>query len=902
MEHTYVLPNRKAFAESIVRIFLKYKNKVIDPLDLADSEEDLCKRQGDMSRNSRELLEHQKIVKEYLLTETPYRGLLLYHGLGSGKTCSSIAVAESLLSTRHVYVLLPKALKENYIKEIRKCGDPVYKFEQYWEGKPVRSAEDRELGKSMGISEEFLDKNGKFYITVPNKTPNYTTLDKATQVKIAQQLDDVLNQRFTFIHYNGLDKRNVDRILPPENPHMFDNTTVIIDEVHNLISAVVNDREIKRKLYDMIYNAKNCKVVLLSGTPIINRANEIAYLMNLIRGPIERITIPTKQAISWDEGLMTAFFRRILDIDTIEYNSVKRLIMLTRNPPNFESVYNEKGERIAVKYNKDFPQEPDIKAWVQSWKIKFESQFGGTEFEGPEKFIVEKLQCLPTDYKEFAGLFIDGLNVKNAMLFQRRIQGLVSYFKTADERLLPKEIEADSRLVKVPMSESQFIEYLGARFEEIKEESRKSLKKGDLDADMKTYRIKSRLICNYALPPEVKVEIPEGYSDEPVELKNTEILEKMKKTPEKYFSDKALKQYSPKFLQMLKDVKESVGEFGKLNNLFIYSNFLELQGLGILSAILEQNGFQEYKIVKQDGQWVEDPSLKPGVRSFVFYDGTNEDTRDLFRQIFNGPDVNGEYESGFPSSLKDSIKERKLCVFMGTKAAAEGIDLKGVRNVFITEPYWNPVRIEQAIGRAIRICSHAKLPLAERTVKVKVYLTVFTQEQTTTQEAPNITVIRRNDMDVKRYEGDAREAFMTSDEHLYEVTYRKTRIIKSISHLLKQAAVDCEIHRKLHSKEQPVIQCLRFDTSTSSEDLAFNPSVRQDETDDLYARNIKRKARRLQKVKVKGIVLLIDPDTNEIFDLPSFEDTQRLIRLGKRVSPGEIRFFTPVSRSDFSSK
>jgi hypothetical protein len=897
MEHTYVLPNRKAFADSIVRIFLKYKNKVIDPLDLADSDEDLCKRQGDMSKNSRELLEHQKIVKEYLLTETPYRGLLLYHGLGSGKTCSSIAVAESLLSTRHVYVLLPASLQDNYRKELRKCGDPIYKFEQYWELKSMRSIEDRELGKSMGISDKFLDENGRFYITVPNKNSNYISLSKADQTKISDQIDDVLDQRFSFINFNGIDKRNVDRILPPDQPHMFDNTTVIIDEAHNLISSVVNEREHKRKLYDMIYNAKNCKIVLLSGTPIINRANEIAYMMNLIRGPIERIIIPTKQSISWDEGLMTTFFRRVLDIDTIEYNSVKRFIMLTRNPPNFESVYNEKGERIAVKYNKDFPQEPDIKTWVSTWKTKFETEFGGTEFETPEKYIVENLQCLPTDYKEFAGLFIDGLNVKNAMMFQRRIQGLVSYFRTADERLLPKEIETESRLVKIPMSEVQFIEYLGARLDEIKEESRKSLKKGNLDADMSTYRMKSRLICNYSLPPEVKVEIPEGTTDEVQELQNAEIFEKMKKTPEKYFSDKALKQYSPKFLQMLKDVKEAVGEPGKLNNIFIYSQFLQLEGLNIFSAILEENGFQEYKIIKQDNQWVEDPAMKPNVPAFVFYDGTNPATRDLYRQIFND-----NYESGFPQSLKDSIKEKKLCIFMGTKAAAEGIDLKNVRNVLITEPHWNPVRIEQAIGRAIRICSHASLPLEERTVKVKVYLTVFTQEQTVTQEAPNITVIRRNDMDVKRYEGDAKEVFMTSDEYLYEITYRKSRIIKSIAHLLKQAAIDCEIHRKLHSKEKPVIQCMRFDTTASSEDLAFRANLKQDETDSLYMKNIQRKARRLQKIKVKGIALLIDPDTNEIFDLPSFDDTKRLIKLGTRVAPGEIRFFTPVSRSDFSSK
>jgi hypothetical protein len=897
MEGSYVLPNRKAFAESIVRIFLKYKNKVVDPLDLADSEEDLCKRQGDMSKNSRELLEHQKIVKEYLLAETPYRGLLLYHGLGSGKTCSSIAVAESLLSTRHVYVLLPAALQDNYRKEIRKCGDPVYKFENYWEVKSIRSLDDRELGKSMGISEAFLDQNGKFYITVPNKTSNFFSLSRADQSKISEQIEDVLNQRFTFINYNGIDSRNVDKILPPEQPHMFDNTTIIIDEAHNLIGNVANKKETKVKLYDMIYNAKNCKIVLLSGTPIINKANEIAYMMNLLRGPIERITIPTKQAISWDEGVMTAFFRRIKDVDTIEYNSVKRLIMLTRNPPNFESVYNEKGERIAVKYNKDFPQDPDIKAWVSTWKTKFESEFGGTEFENPEKYIVEKLSCLPTDYKEFAGLFIDGLNVKNAMMFQRRIQGLVSYFKTADERLLPKEIEADSRLVKIPMSDAQFVEYLGARFDEIKEESRKSLKKGDLDANMSTYRVKSRLICNYSLPPEVKVEVPEGTTDEVQELQNTEILEKMKKSPEKYFSDKALKQYSPKFLQMLKDVREAVGNPENLNNVFMYSQYLQLQGLGIFAAILENNGFQEYKIVKKDNQWIEDPELKPNVPAFVFYDGENPATRDLYRQIFNG-----EYESGFPPSLKDTIKDKKLCVFMGTKAAAEGIDLKKVRNVFITEPHWNPVRIDQAIGRAIRICSHANLPLAERTVKVKVYLTVFTKEQTTTQEAPNITVIRRNDMDVKRYEGDAKEAFLTSDEYLYEITYRKSRIIKSISHLLKQAAVDCEIHRKLHSKEQPVIQCLRFDTTVGAEDLAFKPNVAQDETDVLYMRNVKRRSRRLQKIRVKGIALLIDPDTNEVFDLPSFDDTQRLIRLGVRVSPGEIRFFTPITRSNFSSK
>ena len=892
MAQPYVLPNRKAFADSIVRIFLKYKNKVIDPLDLADNEEDLCKRQGDMSRNSRELLEHQKIVRDYLLNETPYRGLLLYHGLGSGKTCSAIAVAESLLSTRKVVVLLPAALQANFRGEIRKCGDPVYRYEQYWETKVARSPEDRELAKSMGISDAYLDMNAnRFFTTVPDRPPNYMTLDKPLQDAIGKQIEDVLNQRFTFINYNGLTKDTIGKYVPEDGSNPFDDTTVIIDEAHNFIGYIVNERETKLKLYNLIYHAKRCKVVLLSGTPVINRPNEIAIAMNLVRGPIERLTIPTKSAVSWDEALMTAFFRSVKDIDTIEYNSVKRTIMLTRNPPNFESVYNEKNERIAVRYNKDFDQESDIKEWVSTWRGKFAEQFGGVELEVPEKYMVEELQCLPSEFEEFMKTFVDGLNVKNANLFMRRIQGLVSYFRTADERLLPKRIDEDETLTKVPMSEEQFLRYLTVRWQEIQQESRKGSSVNLNEEVSKSYRANSRMTCNYAVPPEINQIIND--QGKPEKEIATEVIAKMRASPEKFFSEVGLKTMSPKMLQILKDVKANVGEPTSLKNQFIYTFYREVEGIGIFASVLEANGFQRYKIIKNSaGQWVEDPSLKPGVPAFGTYTGEDtEEMRELTRKIFNG-----DYESGFPQSLIDSIKERKLCILMGTKSAAEGITLKNVRNVYIMESYWNPALIDQAIGRAIRLCSHAALPnMEDRTVKVKVYLTVFSEEQSKTQEGPNIVPIRRNDMTMKRYDGgEPKEPFMTSDEYLWEVSYEKSRIVKSIAHVLKQAAVDCEIHRKIHSKETPVIQCMRFDTTATGEDLAFKPDVRGEERDTLYLRNLQRRSRRLQKVKVKDMVIVLDPDTNQVFDYASFEDSKRLIQLGIRTAPGEIRFFSSV--------
>ena len=84
---------------------------------------------------------------------------------------------------------------------------------------------------------------------------------------------------------------------------------------------------------------------------------------------------------------------------------------------------------------------------------------------------------------------------------------------------------------------------------------------------------------------------------------------------------------------------------------------------------------------------------------------------------------------------------------------------------------------------------------------------------------------------------------------------------------------------------------MRFDTTYGPDDLGFKPATLTEERDTLYMRNITRRTRRLQKVQVKGILIIMDPDTNEVFDAPIFEDTQRLLRIGQREG-NRIRFFT----------
>jgi len=64
----------------------KYDGKIYD---IEEQAKKLCEADFD-------LVPHQIFVKNFLSFQTPYNSLLLYHGLGTGKTCSAISVAEEM--------------------------------------------------------------------------------------------------------------------------------------------------------------------------------------------------------------------------------------------------------------------------------------------------------------------------------------------------------------------------------------------------------------------------------------------------------------------------------------------------------------------------------------------------------------------------------------------------------------------------------------------------------------------------------------------------------------------------------------------------------------------------------------------------------------------------------------
>jgi hypothetical protein len=124
----YVLPNRHYFTE-----FIKDK--------LAQFKPNLSQRCEDLNDTVLVSLPHQKLVQSYINHQTPYRGLLLYHGLGSGKTCSSIAISEGIKEDMNVVVMSPASLESNFFQELKKCGDSAYSIHQHWEWNPVASGD-----------------------------------------------------------------------------------------------------------------------------------------------------------------------------------------------------------------------------------------------------------------------------------------------------------------------------------------------------------------------------------------------------------------------------------------------------------------------------------------------------------------------------------------------------------------------------------------------------------------------------------------------------------------------------------------------------------------------------------------------------------------------------------------
>jgi N12 class adenine-specific DNA methylase len=150
-------------------------------------------------------------------------------------------------------------------------------------------------------------KGGAWLMDI-RKPPNFALLEREKQDQIQAQLDEMIRSRYIDINYNGNNLRSkIEGLSVGGRFNPFDGRVVIVDEAHNFVSRIVNqlswdnkrgkwsaatERSVAFQIYNYLMSAENARIVLLSGTPIINYPNEIAIMFNILRGFIQTWEIP----------------------------------------------------------------------------------------------------------------------------------------------------------------------------------------------------------------------------------------------------------------------------------------------------------------------------------------------------------------------------------------------------------------------------------------------------------------------------------------------------------------------------------------------------------------------------------------------------------------------------------
>ena len=915
---SYYQNNRQMFINFINSAFTDYRDDIID-----DSKQVSCDA---ASGDFKELLTHQKIVRDYINIYTPYRGLLLYHGLGSGKTCSSIAIAEGLKHNKQVVIMTPASLQTNYREEIKNCGDPIYKKKQYWE---FISIEDNpryldSLSKILNLKTTFIKKNKGAWLVNVSKEPNYESLSNIDKNSVNIQIDEMIKSKYKFINYNGLQNRHLQVLTRDYNINPFTDKVVIIDEAHNFVSRIVNKigktEKLSMRLYEYLMSAENCKIVLLSGTPIINYPNEIAIFFNILRGYIKTwnlvLDIKTTQKINTEN--ITKMFKsdkRLNNIvDYIDYKATGKTLSVTKNPFGFINMYDTKDKTsntfrgIKVNENGDIT-DSDFQRLIINILSNNNIEVRPTNIK------ITSYKALPDNLEEFNNYFVNTEtgDIKNENLFKRRILGLTSYFRDQDALMPRFNKNTDINVIKIPMSDKQLSIYEEARKEERKlEKQRKKPKGGEDDKSTSTYRIFSRAFCNFVFPTRIGRPMPNDKNkigdikgenlnklDEDMldgnilenKLKNVdglyelddkaeiegqlkdvvdsnydkrieEALEKLVEGADEFLSKAGLSEYSPKLLNVLENLQDPT--FDGLH--LLYSQFRTIEGIGVFKLILEHHGYAHFKLKKTpsgdyDVDIRDQDKLKP---KFVLYTGTETtEEKEIIRKVFNG--AWDDIPSGIKKYITDVIGAENnnmgevIKLIMITASGAEGISLKNVRFVHILEPYWHPIRMQQVIGRARRICSHNALPEDKQTVSVFLYLMTFS-DTNLDKASTELKLHDKGKLDKSKN--------VTSDELLYEISTIKENINSKILHAIKESSIDCSLHNKEDSGEQLV--CYSFGNPKPN-GYVYVPSYENNSTDDISEVNKQKITWKAVNVKIKGKDYALNKATGEFYDLESYK-------------------------------
>jgi superfamily II DNA or RNA helicase len=687
-----------------------------------------------------ELMPHQLFVKNFLSFQTPYNSLLLYHSLGTGKTCSAIGVAEEMRAylkqvgvTQKIMIVASPNVQVNFRTQL---------------------FNDRKLVETNGLWN--LDTCVGHLLL---REINPTNLKGLPRERVVSEINSIINTYYVFMGYGELanyiskvtnvgqdtgfsmkDKKTMEIKKIKKN---FNNRLIIIDEVHNI--RITDENKEKRTAELLMSVAKysdNMRLLLLSATPMYNSYKEIVWLLNLINANDKRATVSVndifdkegnfKEEKKLDDGRIIEGGRDILVRKLTGYVSYVR----GENPYTFPiriypDLFAPENLVTAISYPKTQMNNKPIETPIQSIPV-FTTAIGEYQSHGYE-FIMNYLMSKSFNKTNAYGVEINMPTFENMESF-------------------------GYTLLLVPL-EALNIVYPSSRFDAIVQKKTATAESGTTPAPIEEVPSEEgKLIIDDMIGKRGLSQIVSYKTSEGPPLRyDFEYKAGVVETYGRIFARDQIGKYSSKISKICESIMNSKGI------VLVYSQYIDGGAVPIALA-LEELGFARFGSAAHTRNLYKTAPTEPlDALTMLPQSQTTGSFKQAKYVMITGDKYfspnNGEDMKNITSP--ENYDGSQVKVILISKAASEGLDFKCIRQIHILEPWYNMNRIEQIIGRGVRNLSHCGLPYEERNVEIYLHGT-----------------LPKNDIE-------------PADLYVYRLAEKKTKLIGQVTRLLKETAVDC---------------------------------------------------------------------------------------------------------------
>jgi len=271
--------NDETFMSNIYKKREYYFHKIPKRININEYDNIKEYRKDICSAKKFKLHNHQYMLSNFINPNTPYFGLILFHGLGTGKTCAAIAISENFKElvkkyNTKIHILVPgPIIRENWLKELIKCTGNTYikDINEHTNNNEKIKIKNNAISKILQYY-KFLSYKGFYKRVLGEKIIDKKNIGDSGKKSTYKKNEEGVYERDIV----------VDKI------YNLNNTLLIIDEAHNLTGNVYGE-----SLKYIIDRSKNLKILLLTATPMKNLADDIIELINFLR--------PKKQKIERDK-------------------------------------------------------------------------------------------------------------------------------------------------------------------------------------------------------------------------------------------------------------------------------------------------------------------------------------------------------------------------------------------------------------------------------------------------------------------------------------------------------------------------------------------------------------------------------------------------------------------------